>query len=429
MSLILNTATILFETIILFMFYNNFMDWKRENKIFIFAAVSIEFILSMLNGVFIKPPFMTAIFTIIICFIVSLFFTASFSKKIFCLFSFVILAVVSELLTSSVMIRLNIGTTETLMMPDSTVRIAGTIVSKIVFMLLLRLIMLFDLKNKKSVYHSYWLWLMSVPMMNITMLMSVCYFFDGINNKTSVPFTIITTCCMYINIIVFYLFEKILDVAELTNRNNALGNQITFQAEQSDAYKDEIQKLTAVRHDITTHFQLLYEMLKHGCNAEAEQYILDLEMINEETAEWVNTGNMALDAVFNAKISYAKDMNIDVTVDITVPNDLKIGAVDTAVLFGNLMDNAIESCEKITGSDKKIIIYISYRKNHIICRMENSVNKKLYEDKPLLMSLKPEGLHGIGIHNIDSVVEKYNGIIKRSLDGDMFINELSLWNV
>ena len=270
---------------------------------------------------------------------------------------------------------------------------------------------------------------MSVPMMNITMLMSVCYFFNGINNKTSVPFTIITICCMYINIIVFYLFEKILDVAELTNKNNALANQITFQSEQSNADKYAIQQLAAVQHDITTHFQLLYEMLKYGCNDKAEQYIRDLNVINTETAEWINTGNMALDAVFNAKISYAKSMNIDVVVDITVPSDLKIEAVDTAVLFGNLMDNAIESCEKVTESNKKIIVYISYKKNHIICRMENSVNKNLYAGKPLLASLKAEGLHGIGIYNIDSVVEKYNGIIKRSCEDNIFINELSLWNI
>ena len=151
-SFILNTATILFETIILFMFYKHFMDWKREDKIFIFVAASIEFVLSILNGTFIKPPFVTAIFTIVICFVATLFFSASLSKKIFCLFSFAILAVVSELLTSSVMIWLSIGTTETLLMANSTVRIVGTIASKIVFMLFLRVIMLFDWKNKKSIY-------------------------------------------------------------------------------------------------------------------------------------------------------------------------------------------------------------------------------------------------------------------------------------
>lgn len=429
MNIVLNMATVLFEIIILFMFYGHFMDWKNKSKIFIFTACAIEISLSMLNSIFIKPPIETTLITIAISYIGTFFFKEKYSKKIFCLLSFSALAIISELLTSSVMIWLHIGTPETLMATDSMVRVAGMIVSKIVFLLLLRLIMIFDLRNKKNVYHSYWIWLMSVPMINIVMLMSVCYFFDEINYKTSIPFTIITVCSMYINLIVFYLFEKILVVAELRNKNSMLENQVVFQTEQNDTNRNDEQNLMSIQHDIKTHFQLLYDMLKQGFNDEAEQYITDLEIINEETTEWLNTGNLALDAVFNAKISYATKKDIAVTVDVTVPNDLKIDAVDIAVLFGNLLDNAIESCERIDIPDKRIIVYILYKKNHIICRMENSTNEDCYNDKLILNSVKSEGIHGMGIENINKVIEKYNGIIRRSIEDNMFINEMSLWNV
>ena len=429
MNIVLNMATVLFEIIILFMFYGHFMDWKNKSKIFIFTACAIEISLSMLNSIFIKPPIETTLITIAISYIGTFFFKEKYSKKIFCLLSFSALAIISELLTSSVMIWLHIGTPETLMATDSMVRVAGMIVSKIVFLLLLRLIMIFDLRNKKNVYHSYWIWLMSVPMINIVMLMSVCYFFDEINYKTSIPFTIITVCSMYINLIVFYLFEKILVVAELRNKNSMLENQVVFQTEQNDTNRNDEQNLMSIQHDIKTHFQLLYDMLKQGFNDEAEQYITDLEIINEETTEWLNTGNLALDAVFNAKISYATKKDIAVTVDVTVPNDLKIDAVDIAVLFGNLLDNAIESLREPVSIYEPIIVYILYKKNHIICRMENSTNEDCYNDKLILNSVKSEGIHGMGIENINKVIEKYNGIIRRSIEDNMFINEMSLWNV
>ena len=170
-------------------------------------------------------------------------------------------------------------------------------------------------------------------------------------------------------------------------------------------------------------------MLKHGFTDEAEQYITELGIINEDTAEWLNTGNLALDAVFNAKISCAKKNGIAVTVDVKVPDDLKTDAVDIAVLFGNLFDNAIESCEQTDIPDKKIIVYLLYKKNRITCRMENSTNRDRYNDNLILSTAKTEGIHGMGIENINKVIEKYNGIIRRSIEGDMFINELSLWNV
>lgn len=429
MNIVLNIATVLFEIIILFMFYGHFMNWKRKDKIFVFVACAIEFMLSMLNSMVVKPPIETTLFTIAISYIGTFFFNEKHSKKIFCLFTFSALAIISELLTSSVMIWLQIGTPETLMIKDGIVRIAGTITSKIVFLLLLRLIMIFDLRNKSNVYHSYWMWLMSVPIMNIIMLISVCYFFDEINYKTSIPFTVITVCSMYINLIVFYLFEKILVVAELRNKNSILENQIVFQTEQNDTNRNDEQSLMAIQHDIKTHFQLLYDMLKQGFNDEAEQYITDLKIINEETAEWLNTGNLALDAVFNAKISYAKKRDIAVNIDVTVPNDLKIESVDIAVLFGNLLDNAIESCERTNIPNKRIIVCILYKKNRIICHMENSTNEECYDDKLILNSAKAEGLHGMGIDSINKVIEKYNGIIRRSIEDGMFINEMSLWNV
>lgn len=429
MNVVLSIATVLFETIILFMFYGQFMEWKKEDKIFTFISVSVIFTMTIANSVVIKPPFITSIFTIIICIIAAQFFRAYVMRKIFSVSVFVVLAMVSELLTSSIMVWLEIGTVSSLMASDSIARMVGTIASKIVFLLLLRLIMLFDLRKRESIYVSYCIWLLSVPVMNITMLMAACYFFTGINYETSIPFTVITVCSMYINILVFYLFEKIVDISDLKNKNDILKDQIVFQEKQSKHEKCEAQKLVSIRHDIKTHFQLLYDMLKKGYSAEAEQYVLDIGIIDRNVQEWVDTGNIALDAVLNAKISSAKEKGINVSINISVPDDLKISSIDLGILFGNLLDNAIESCERVSDSHKEIFLYITYKRNHIICRMENSVSENVNKKSSILESSKKGGFHGIGIVNINNIVEKYNGAVKFYIEQNAFISELSVWNV
>ena len=70
----------------------------------------------------------------------------------------------------------------------------------------------------------------------------------------------------------------------------------------------------------------------------------------------------ALDNVLRYYIDYAKNQGIKVETSLSSLNEsLAIDVIDLTVILGNLMENAIESCQ-LLSSDREKYIHISIRK-------------------------------------------------------------------
>ena len=86
----------------------------------------------------------------------------------------------------------------------------------------------------------------------------------------------------------------------------------------------------------------------------------------------------------------------------------------------NLLDNAIESCER---SDEKFINFQIYTFNgsYLIVKVINSCTKEPLVDKKRLISQKRDlDVHGYGIKNLERVTKFYNGMTMWEYDSDTF---------
>ncbi len=115
-------------------------------------------------------------------------------------------------------------------------------------------------------------------------------------------------------------------------------------------------------------------------NRQWEECISYISQINENldsVDHMVKTGNVMADAIINSKISLAKSKNIKLDVTAKVPEELPISDVEFCIIFGNLMDNAIEACEKIFSEEKRFIrIYIGIFKKQFYISVTNATNQK-----------------------------------------------------
>lgn len=98
-----------------------------------------------------------------------------------------------------------------------------------------------------------------------------------------------------------------------------------------------------------------------------------------------------------------------------------LGKVEIATLFGNALDNAIESERKIEIG-KRYIHLDAKRKNNIVAiHMEN-----YYEGDLILSSSLPETnktnkiYHGYGLKSIQYIVDKYEGNMQLKVENHMF---------
>ncbi len=195
---------------------------------------------------------------------------------------------------------------------------------------------------------------------------------------------------------------------------------------QRDEVQNIYQTMRAWRHDYHNHMQSIKAMLEMGKKAELSEYLDNLEKDLDSIDIAIRTGNVGLDAILSSKVSIARKNNIEVNCTAKVPQDLKISDVHFCAIVGNLMDNAIEACEKIPAACPRFIrIYIGLFKSQLYISVSNSTKEKKRRRLGELVTSKL-GEHGFGLRRIDKLAEKYDGYVNRKNEPGIFATEVML---
>lgn len=97
-----------------------------------------------------------------------------------------------------------------------------------------------------------------------------------------------------------------------------------------------------------------------------------------------------------------------------MPNFLDINASELSVLYGNLLDNAIEACLSLPCEKRTINFYSSCNSGKLFIKIDNYFNnkKKIY--------LQSNQKHGLGLISVKEIVDKYNGIMDITKENERF---------
>ena len=131
---------------------------------------------------------------------------------------------------------------------------------------------------------------------------------------------------------------------ELKAQNRIINMQIRNQNEVNEMY----HSMRALRHDMNNHFHTILGYMQLGEYKKAEEYLHRIagEVDNVETYQ---SGNSAIDALIGSKTTLAKKNEIPVTIEMSVPSDLKISMEHLTVVIGSLYDNAIDANMRIAN--------------------------------------------------------------------------------
>jgi len=178
------------------------------------------------------------------------------------------------------------------------------------------------------------------------------------------------------------------------------------------------------RHDYHNHIQAMLAITDN--EQKLRSYLLELndDLTNVDTV--IKTGNVMVDAILNSKLSLIKSRNITVSAKAAVPPELHVAEVDLCVIIGNLLDNAMESCMKMTEGEPWIRVYIGTMKGQLYISVSNSVGSELKKEDRRYISTKNSATHGFGLMRIDRIAEKYDGFVNRQDETDVFSTEVML---
>lgn len=299
----------------------------------------------------------------------------------------------------------------------NSTRVMGVIIAKIMQFYITRLILRNKYKNPISNYR--WVAIIAIPIISV---ISLCALMKAalINNDIS-PYILTGMICIILaNIMTYYFFtvmnkeyENTIKAKLLEQQNDALKKSIA----DKDAF---VKEMKAVRHDIKNQLLTIMQYADEGKNNDIKEYVNVLtNNYLPNILNYINTNNAAFDAVINSKIAVCNQKNIFMEVNIKQDTNISIPPVEIAVLFGNLLDNAIDAAKDT--NEKRITLDIQKNASYLIIFVSNSIKSSVLKDNKNLETSKPDKeLHGIGIKSIKNIIEKHNGMIQFYEEEDEF---------
>lgn len=216
-----------------------------------------------------------------------------------------------------------------------------------------------------------------------------------------------------INTILIFIFVNSIKSEKEKVKFQLVNEKLDMQYKYYLMVKESQEKMRQVYHDINNHMSNI-KSLKNN-SEDVNEYINNIEDEVKESKNIYNTGNALLDIILYEKSKYCMENNIDFNAGIDFSKCEFIDMIDISSIFSNLIDNAIEACNKINENNinKYITIKSTFIKGYYVVRCENSkTNKVMIKNNKILTSKKDKFFHGIGLDSIKSSIKKYNGELK-----------------
>lgn len=199
----------------------------------------------------------------------------------------------------------------------------------------------------------------------------------------------------------------------------AVQSTLDAQYQQYKQSRESIDLINMKYHDLKHQIQYL----RDEQDAEKRNAFLDRLENDIKSFELQNkTGNAVLDTILTGKSLYCYKHGITMTcvADGALLDFME--AMDICSIFGNALDNAIESVLHIKDKEKRLIhVTVSQLNDFVMIRIENYYEDELKTDGENYVTTKDDGSnHGWGIKSIKYTANRYDGAVYINTDNNWF---------
>jgi len=396
-----------------------FKDIASNNKIEILSYFSYYFIISALYLI-VNIPIITLVSNIILLALISFNYEATYKNRFIAVFLIYLILMISEtivsLLTGYLVISVfgkNPGYSFSL----------GYIFSKLIgFFAALFIENYSNIKKGFELSTSYWL---SILIISLSSLYIVVALVDS--QIHTVKASIIISLLFLIIVLLFYLYDALKSSAEMKIEKSILEQEKRYYDNQFWLMKSSVEKTASLKHDIANHIGAIGSLIRENEISRALNYINQLEKYAPFNSKIVESGNLVIDSILNYKLDYVKSIGVNTHLDIKVPSDLELESFDMVVILGNLLDNSVEALKKLK-ENRTLWVSIKYDRGVLIIQIQNNFDGKISVGaKGLITTKDDKDNHGLGLKNIESTLEKYNGLLEYSYTDNLFKAEVLMY--
>lgn len=193
----------------------------------------------------------------------------------------------------------------------------------------------------------------------------------------------------------------------------ALQGNMSIREQYYENIRHNYESIKLLKHDLKNHLLVISQLNHNQQYHQMTKYIGQIHDEFQKSAFEKVTAHELVDALVTHAIQICDQEAIQFDYTIELPAGLAVADFDLCVIYGNLLDNAIEACKLMSRSatqPKKIWLKTCIQGDYLILVIKNSHQGNVQEQNNRLLTQKADHVnHGLGLLSVENVVKKYAG--------------------
>ena len=182
-------------------------------------------------------------------------------------------------------------------------------------------------------------------------------------------------------------------------------------------------RIRGLKHEMRGHLTNIKGLVQSGEYASLEDYIAKMDESVSGFELTLQTGNPVTDVIVNDTRRRSLDLGIRFQAEFHYPDPGAYDAFDVGIILQNLLQNALEACEKVSEGERFITLTGKRKGRFFLLEVKNSfAGEVVFGQDGLPVTTKKEDvpMHGIGLSNVRREAEKYMGELELKADQQIF---------
>ena len=411
---IAEAANVAVEMLIVLLYFSKLFAPSYEYKLIYIGGYSAAALILYLTGILTTNSTVLISVTFSLLLLISIIlYDGEIIRKAFLSLLFIVIVFISEILFIGLLNLFEIGSPSEIGNQGIN-RIIGMVGTKIIYFWIVIFVCRLINRKIQEIPIKQWITIILMPAISTVILYIIYYdLMSSHENNKILLYCIAVLGLLYINFAVFDFFETYLKQLRLSVLEQVIERETTNYKQIENAYND----MRTLKHDISNQLDVITDLISRNDKKSAEAFIKSISLQLENVNAVCYTGEPIIDSVINIKLKYAHELGINITKRIKIAA-FDLDKIELCRAIGNVLDNAIEGCQRSDLSEQHIYISIQQVDDKIVVEITNTAAN--VDLNNLQTSKKNKSAHGIGLSSIQNSVEKLNGYMKCDFKDNIF---------
>lgn len=392
----------IFNVLLMGIFIRGFFNLKKSTNIYMMICAHIIFclclsVLSLFPSLVIPRMIFTLLGFVVI---VILFYQSTLLQAIVSSLLFYALVAIVDMCSLSILQLFGVSV-EAMMRADST-RVVFIVFSNMLYTVCILMAVSFSRKEGKS--FSFLKILPFLPCEILSIAVCCMILLQSADTEPSLWVLLYLAVLLYLNMTAILYTELVQQMTYRQQHFEMIEKQYSLQRDYYKKIHDSREETQALWHDLKKYLLAIKTASKTDSSEESQDAIRQFEDMLDEVTSIVETGNTQVDTVLTYYLNQAKNRDIPVSMDISIPPLILVSTIDLYVIIGNTFENAMEACSSLPSECRYIKIKLKMQGSMLYYSIENPYveNKIHFQGK----------YHGYGLKNVQKTLAKYSGTME-----------------